>query len=47
MEEVIDFYREQPLPPRPALKADFCPEGFEASPKKAGLPRRGARKATH
>ncbi|MGY3618018.1 hypothetical protein [Bradyrhizobium sp. USDA 10063] len=46
MEEVIDFYREQLLPPRPALKSGLCPEGFEASPKKAGLPRRGAGKAT-
>jgi hypothetical protein len=34
MEEVIKSCREQPLPPLPALKADFCPEGLAASPKK-------------
>jgi hypothetical protein len=46
MEEVIDFCREQRLRPATSVKSGLCPEGFEASPKKAGLPRRGAGKAT-
>ncbi|MCA6106168.1 hypothetical protein [Bradyrhizobium cenepequi] len=34
MEEVIDFYRERPLPPRPALKADFAQKALKHRRKK-------------